>query len=199
MTFVDTFTPMADHLRSEYGITDKLTTSQLKLGINGLHVHNYLTEKLSVDNTMTAQNSGSYALDKITIDQWTKLLGKTVTVSFDITWSNYQPTENVGNRIGVEYMVIHKDNSIDFVSAWLYPTESSGSIHVSENVKLHSSEVASLDEGNFYNQTNSECTFKATNLKIVENPMGVAPVNLIANWQKFFGEFFKVRKWHRCI
>lgn len=172
MTFAETFTPMAEHLRSEYGITDKLTTNQLKAGINGLHAHNYLSEGLSVDNTMTTVNGSWYVLNKISIDEWKKLSGKTVTVSFDITWSNYQPTENVGNRIGVEYMVIYKDSSIDFVGAWIYPTESSGSIHVSKNVKLHSGEVASLDEGNFYKQTNSECTFKATNLKIVENLMG---------------------------
>lgn len=172
MTFANTFTPMADHLRSEYGVIDKLTTKQLKAGINGLHAHNYLTEDLTVDNTMTTVNGSWYVLDKISIDEWNKLSGKTVTVAFDIAWSRYQPTSNINNRIGIEYAVTHKDGSVDWVGAWSYPKEPSGSMHVSTSTKLYSGDVVSLDEGNFYNQVNSECTFKATNLKLVENPMG---------------------------
>lgn len=43
----DTFTPMADHLRNEYGVTDMLTVDQIKAGIDGLCANNLLSDNVN--------------------------------------------------------------------------------------------------------------------------------------------------------
>lgn len=171
MTFANTFTPMADHLRAEYGITDKLTTSQLKLGINGLHAHNYVADGLSFDSTNV--KSGEWkAIQGITIDSWNALSGKTVGISMDVTWSNYKTVNNQSNRLGFEYGIHYSKSATEWVGLWLGPTTESGSKHCVTIMKLPNDTATSWEEGFFYNQVNSDCKFTVTNIKIVENPMG---------------------------
>lgn len=178
MTFVDTFTPMADHLRSEYGITDKLTTSQLKFGINGLHVHNYVTDGLTFDSTSVKTGEWK-AIQGITIDSWNALSGKTVAISMDVTWSNYKAVNNQSNRLGFEYGVHYSKSATKWVGLWLNPPTESGTKHCVSIMKLPNDTATSWEEGFFYNQVNSDCKFKVTNIKIVENPMGgVVSTNL---------------------
>lgn len=173
MTFADTFSPMADHLRAEYGITDKLTTNQLKLGINGLHVHNYLTDDQVIDQTIVPTGGCKVLNEQIKASDWEKLLGKTVNLSMDITWSNYHYDAGLNNRIGYEFGIYYEQQNADWVNCWLLPHEESGTKHISNTFKLQDkASIKSIEEGSFFNQVNQECTFKATNLKIVENPMG---------------------------
>lgn len=77
MTIKDTFTPMADHLRAEYGVDGLLTTEQLKAGINGLHVQNLLDEGQSYDS---AVGSGWKDLTGLR-NHFSLLPGKTITIS----------------------------------------------------------------------------------------------------------------------
>ena len=173
MTFADTFSPMADHLRAEYGITDKLTTNQLKLGINGLHVHNYLTDDQVIDQTIVPTGGNKVLNEQIKASDWEKLLGKTVNLSMDITWSNYHYDASLNNRIGYEFGIYYEQQNAEWVNCWLLPHEESGTKHISNTFKLQDkASIKYIEEGSFFNQVNQECTFKATNLKIVENPMG---------------------------
>lgn len=165
MTIKDTFTPMADHLRSEYGVDGLLTTEQLKTGINGLHVQNLLDEGQSYDS---AVGSGWKDLTGLR-NHFSLLPGKTITISFDTTWQGLDPSEN--RRIGIEYGINFKNSSTIWTGCWITPTTPNGSAHVAANFKMHQDIVTGYQEGGFSAMIKKGATVKINNPKIVINPM----------------------------
>ena len=120
MTLKDTFISMADHLRSEYGTNDLLTTNQIKDGLNGLHVTNLINDGQFYDSTVDKVD-----WEPITgFQKYANLIpGKYISVSCDIEWSGYDPN---------------------------YPKTSNGSNHIVGGKLLPQDTITGYDEGNFY-------------------------------------------------
>lgn len=165
MTIKGTFTPMADHLRSEYGTSDLLTVDQIKAGIDGLHAQNYLTAGQTLSYPA---DSPTKALVGIDADFWNEsFLGKTITISFDAKWSGYK-----NGRIGIEYAYTDKSNVPRYYGSWLYPNTEQGSQHVATTFVIGTEEANDLEEYHMYAQTNADAKVEITNPKVVINPMG---------------------------
>jgi hypothetical protein len=165
MTVKDTFTSMADHLRSEYGINDLLTTNQIKDGFNGLHVTNLIDDGQSYDSTVD-----KVGWKPITgFQKYANLIpGKYISVSCDIEWSGYDPSK--GERIGIEYGIKFKNSPEFWLEVFCYPKTSNGSNHIVGGGLLPQDIITGYDEGNFYSIDSGVC--KITNPKIFINPMG---------------------------
>lgn len=165
MTVKDIFTSMADHLRSEYGTNDLLTTNQIKDGLNGLHVTNLIDDGQSYDSTVD-----KVGFKPITgFQKYANLIpGKYISVSCDIEWSGYDPSK--GERIGIEYGIKFKNSSEIWLGVFYYPKTSNGSNHIVGGKLLSQDTITGYDEGNFYSIDSGVC--KITNPKIVINPMG---------------------------
>lgn len=166
MTIKDTFTPMADHLRSEYGVDGLLTTEQIKAGIGGLHVQNLLDEGQSYDSSV--DTAGWKSLIGLN-NKLALLPGKTITISFDVTWSGYDPGKQ---RFGIEYGLKFKNDPEVWAGAFYWPASTSGSAHVAKSFSLHQDTITGYDEGNLYVPNITGYITKITNPKIVINPMG---------------------------
>lgn len=169
MSLNDKLTAIATALRSQYGSTDKLSLDDMTKGIDGLNVHNYLNEGRTFDSKTSKDQT--LALPEVTTDVWNKLTGKTVTFSFDLTWSGYHSIEGKETRIGIEFGLKYQNIDEQWVGSWYYPKETDGSTHVSFTTLLPEGTITDYEEGNFFNQLNSDCVVKATNMKIVVNPM----------------------------
>lgn len=175
MSVKDTFTPIADHLRSEYGTGNLLTVDQIKNGINGLHTRSLIADvpELTQNNL---ESGGLYPIDNPDLSTWNSLRGKTLTMSFDISYDGYQNMPSIANRIGFEYGVTFEGDNGQYdinMGAWLYPKEISGTAHVFENWTIPDQQIVLVThERSAYNQLNKEATFKITNIKMVVNPMG---------------------------
>lgn len=165
MTVKDTFTSMADHLRSEYGTNGLLTANQIKDGLNGLHVTNLIDDGQSYDSTVD-----KVAWKPITgFQKYANLIpGKYISVSCDIEWSGYDPSN--GERIGIEYGIKFNNHSEFWLGVFYYPKTSNGSKHIVSGGLLPQDTITGYDEGNFYSISSGVC--KITNAKIVINPMG---------------------------
>lgn len=72
----------------------------------------------------------------------------------------------------MEWKLKHGNQTETLVSCWCYPQASDGKKHVSNTITIPNDKIVSVEEGTFFNQVNPECTLKATNFKIVVNPMG---------------------------
>lgn len=175
MNSKDTFVQMADHLRNEYGASDLLTVDQIKTGISGLHVQNLLagTPELTQDNL---KYNGNYPINNLDLPTWNNLRGKTLTMSFDISYNNYQWSPNYNNRIGFEYGITFQNSNGQYdinMGVWFNPEEISGTTHLFKSWTIPDQQIVLVThERSFYNQLNKEATFKITNTKMVVNPIG---------------------------
>ena len=168
MTIKDTFTSMADHLRSEYGVDGLLTTDQIKAGIGGLHVQNLLDEGQSYNKNVDARPK---PVSGLTVEKWNKeLLGKTITISCDVEFSGFAHDNKQQNRFGFEIVVSSKDGIYNNYGVWSWPSSVSGKQHLVHTYTIDKKEIISVN-ANLYDQINS-AALKITNLKMVINPMG---------------------------
>lgn len=101
------------------------------------------------------------------IDDWNKLIGKTITISYDLEWSNYKPVTNSYNRIGMEWHLKYESHKDTWANAWYWPQTSDGKEHVANTQTIPNDKIVEINSEDFYNQVNPECTFKATNFKII--------------------------------
>lgn len=167
MTIKDTFTSMADHLRSEYGVDGLLTTEQLNTGINGLHVHNLFDEGQSYTKNVDDRPK---PVSGLTVEKWNKeLLGKTITISCDVEYSGFAHDDKQQNRFGFEIGTENKHHIFYSYGVWLWPSSSNGKSHLSKTYKIDEQEITSIS-ANLYDQINGT-ELKITNLKFVINPM----------------------------
>lgn len=169
MTIKNTFTSMADHLRSEYGTPDLLTVDQIKSGINGLHTHNYLDAGQSLSFAKDGEMKPLSGIDAETWDK--KFLGKTITISFDAKWSGI----GIGNRMGIEYAYIDKTGQDHYYGAWITPNQTQGTQHFAQTFTIDTIGSDSLTEYHMYAQVGASAKVEITNPKIVINPMGGNP------------------------
>lgn len=170
MTVSETYTAIGDAIRRQYGTNDKYHLADMPTLIDNLEVKNFMESGQTFDSTV---NHIGYdlPLKGATIDDWNSVAGKTVTISFDVTWTGYTYNPGVRNRIGFEYHLVNETGLEQYVSAWLTPDSESGTKHITETWKIISGKITTVSEGSFYTQINCS-SIKATNLKIVENPMG---------------------------
>ena len=169
MIVSETYTAIGDAIRRQYGTTGKYSLGDMPKMIDSLRVNNLLTEGQFYDSLTDASDKG---LKGLYLSDWQKLSGKTLLVSFDITWSGYKPVQGIGNRTGIEYGIKFKNSPTLWFGAWLYPESSSGNKHIFTYYTLPNDEVTEVEEGEYYNQFNSDAVVKATNFKIVVNPLG---------------------------
>ena len=148
----------------------KYTLGDMVKGIGGLKAQNLLDPGQSYDTSVDKQNWKAVA--GLDVDGWNKLIGKTITVSYDLEWANYQPVANSLNRIGMEWVLKYDSQKDVYIYCWDYPQTSNGKEHVASTLTIPNDKIVALEEGCFYDQLNPECTVKATNFKIVVNPMG---------------------------
>lgn len=172
MTIKDTFTPMADHLRNEYGVDGLLTTDQIKSGIDGLHVHNYLDAGQVFEKTIV--KSGDWlnqSLTGLTVDIWNKeIAGKTVTISADAEWSGYVPGAP-GDRCFVEAQTTLTDGTQRWNGVYFTPTTASGKKHISATWAIDKLAATKIDDVVAYDELNTGSHLKLSNIKFVVNPM----------------------------
>lgn len=171
MTIKDTFTPMADQLRKEYGVGYLLSTDQVKFGINGLSIKNYFEDVKPFEATF---KNGWIRQDiaDITLDTWNNnFLGKVMTISFDATWSGYQPGA-AGDRFFLEFHTTDVNNKQYWFGLYHTPDNKA-----SDNIHLYSSFYAppyklKAIECYIYDELNTGSVLKLDNFKLVINPMG---------------------------
>ena len=169
MNVSEKLTTLASALRTQYGTDDKYTIDDMVKGISGLKVQNLVDPGQSYDTSVDKQ---SWKLvNGLDIDGWNKLIGKAITISFDLEWSNYKPDTKVKNRIGMEWELKHESHEETWANAWYCPQTSDGKEHVVNTITILNDKIVGIGSKGFFNQVNPECTFKATNFKIVVNPM----------------------------
>lgn len=170
MTVSETYTAIGDAIRRQYGATDKYKLGDIPKMIDYLEVRNLLDDGQYYDTTKG--DSGDKILNGLDLATCQKYVGKTLLISFDVNWSGYKNDSLRNNRTGIEYGIKFKNSPEIWFSAWLYPDSPSGSKHIYTLYNFPNDEVTGIEEGKYYNQLNGEAVVKATNLKIVENPMG---------------------------
>lgn len=177
MMATDKLTNLGNVLRDKYGTTDKYSLSDMAKMIKGLEIHNLIDDGQYFDTTKG--DSEYKILNGLDIATCQKYVGKTILISFDINWSGYQNISSNNNRTGIEYGIKFKNSPELWSSAWLYPDSSSGTKHVCAFYKLPNDEVTEIEEGCYFNQVNNDAMIKATNIKIIVDPLGgVVPPNL---------------------
>lgn len=180
MTVSETFTAIGDAIRRQYGTTDKYKLGDMSKMIDSLQIHNLLDDGQYYDTTKG--DRGDKILNGLDLATFQKQAGKTLALSFDITWSGYKNYSVINNRTGMEYGIRFKNSPEIWLSAWLYPNSPSGSTHIYTFYNFPNDEVTGIEEGCYFNQVNSDAVVKATNFKIVVDPLGgVVPVNLLTN------------------
>lgn len=165
MTINSELSNLASGFRKLYGNYDRYSIDDMTRAISGLSIKNYLDPGQS-SSVLNYKN-----LTGITEAIWNQnFLGKTITISFDVTWSNYK-----GGRLGIEYAYIDKDNQPHYYGSWYTPITPSGSIHVFTDLAIDSSGINTngFTEKGMYIQANDDIVAKITNPKIVINPVGV--------------------------
>lgn len=163
MTIKDIFTPMADHLRSEYGTSDLLTVDQIKKGIDGLYVKNFL----DVGQSYISDSPNLKALTGISVDVWNKDLQKRwIMISFDVKWS-----KATSGRVGIEYSYNDPNGNQHFPGCWVNINTAEGQAHPTAYIYVDSKVAGSFVEYHMYNQLNDGAHVEITNPKIVINPM----------------------------
>lgn len=170
MSLSETYTTIGDAIRRQYGTTDKYSLGDMPKMIDYLKVRNLLDEGQFYDSSIDTVNEKK--LNGLNLSDWEKLTGMTVILSFDVIWSGYDLSKESSHRTGFEYGIKFKNSSELWAGAWLYPNTESGKEHISCSVTLTNDEITDIEEGSYYNQLNGEAVVKATNIKIVVNPMG---------------------------
>lgn len=170
MTVSETYTAIGDAIRRQYGTTDKYKLGDIPKMIDYLEVRNFLDEGQFYDSSSDTVNEKK--LNGLNLPDWEKLTGMTVIISFDVIWSGYDPSKESKHRTGLEYGIKFKNSSELWAGAWCYPNTESGKEHISWPITLPNDEITDIEEGNYYNQLNGEAVVKATNIKIVVDPLG---------------------------
>lgn len=170
MNVSEKLTTLASALRTQYGTDDKYTLDDMVKGIGGLKVQNLVDPGQSYDTSVDKQDWK--LVTGLDIDGWNKLSGKTITVSFDLEWANYKPVAGGNNRIGMEWGLKYDSQKELWANCWYLPQASDGKDHATNTFTIPDDIAVVVEGGSFYNQVNPECTFMATNFKIVVNPMG---------------------------
>lgn len=170
MTVSETYTAIGDAIRRQYGTNDKYSLLDMPKMIDYLEVQNLLDDGQYFDTTKGDSNYKS--LNGLDLATWQKYVGKTLLISFDVNWSGYKNESLRSNRTGIEYGIKFKNSPELWFGAWLHPDSPSGSKHIYTFYTLPNDEVIEIEEGNYFNQLNDEAVVKATNLKIVVNPLG---------------------------
>lgn len=192
MALIDTYSQIGDAIRHQYGTNDKYSLEDMSKMIGGLEIHNYLDEGQTFNSDDYDSNNQSKTLTGISMDTWNTLIGKTITVSYDLEYSGYQYDKNVTNRVTAEWGLYTDYSSPMWTGAEFWPKDSSGKFHVSHSIYLPDKKIISISEGCFFNLLNHEAKVKAYNFKLVVNPMGgVIPVNLFADHLKYEPQFAK--------
>ena len=177
MTVSETYTAIGDAIRRQYGTTDKYSLGDMPKMIDSLQIDNLLDEGQFYDSSIDTVNEKK--LNGLNLPDWEKLTGMTVILSFDVIWSGYDLSKESSHRTGFEYGIKFKNSSELWAGAWLYPNTESGKEHISCPVTLPNDEITDIEEGKYYNQLNGEAVVKATNIKIVVDPLGgIVPPNL---------------------
>ena len=169
-TINEALTSLGDGFRNLYGISDKLSVKDMAKLLSGLQINNLLDDGQCFDTTK-GDNEYKF-LNGLDIATFQKYVGKTILISFDINWSGYKKSSTESNRTGIEYGIKFKNSPELWSGAWLYPDSSSGTKHVCAFYKLPNDEVTGIEEGFYFNEVNNDAMVKATNFKIVVNPLG---------------------------
>ena len=117
MNVSEKLTTLASALRAQYGSDDKYTLDDMVKGISGLEVQNLLDSGQSYDTSVDKQLPFK-AVTGLDIDGWNKLIGKTITISYDLEWANYQTDTKSSNRVGMEWGLKHENQAEAWARAW---------------------------------------------------------------------------------
>lgn len=88
------------------------------------------------------------------------LAGKTITVSVDTEWSNYQHSDSLQNRLGFELAVTGSDGKSHWWGAWKWPSTPSGKERVSQTFTLPANVTFTVDN----NGQNGYVSIKGTGI-----------------------------------
>ena len=170
MTVSKTYTAIGDAIRRQYGTTDKYSLGDMPKMIDSLKIHNLIDEGQYFDTTKG--DSDHKNIQGIDLAGWNKLIGKNITVSYDLEWSNYKHDSNINNRVTMEWGLFSDNNTATWVAVEFHPEAPSGKERVSATVYIPNKKIISVAEGAFFDQLNIGAVVKATNLKVVTNPLG---------------------------
>lgn len=148
MNVSEKLTTLASALRTQYGSDDKYTLDDMVKGIGGLKVQNLVDLGQSYDTSADKQDWKK--VTGLDIDGWNKLIGKTITMSFNLEWSNYKPVTNSFNRIGMEWGLKHESHTETWAGAWCYPQTLDGKEHVASTITIPNDKIVGIDTGDFF-------------------------------------------------
>lgn len=94
------------------------------------------------------------------------LAGKTITVSVDVEWSNYQHSDSEQNRLGFELAVSGSDGKSYWFGAWEGPSTSSGKERVSAQFSLPAGVTFTVNNNGLNGYVGIDGTGKVSHAKI---------------------------------
>lgn len=168
MSVVDKYVDIANAIRDQYGTTDKYHLSDIPAMIDGLAIHNLFPANVTYDSAVDESWGKTI---QFSLDDWNECVGKNITISFDAEWQGWNDTGS-RNMLGYEVGLKAADNAEKWIGIWCSPDAINGKQHVSSTVLVPNEKITGVDEGAFFNQINSNAKVKATNFKLVINPMG---------------------------
>ena len=110
------------------------------------------------------------------IDLFNSFRGKTITISFDVEWSNWSNSEDFNNRLGAEWHLYFYDGSDYYIRVWEAISQESQSKHrYSTTVTVPDKEITLVEEGSLYNQSNAAATIGHTKIEVGNTPTAWTP------------------------
>ena len=170
-TINEALTPLADGFRNLYGTTDKYNVADMTKLLSGVELHNFLA-----GNSFEATFQKEWISKDLTgpdIDTWNKYIaGKTVTLSCDAEWTDYEPGIAAGDRFFFEFMTTTTDDQPHWNGLYFTPTIKEGKQHITNTVRVPDLPVKSIDSIKFWDELNTGSHLKVTNIKMTVNPVG---------------------------
>jgi phage minor structural protein len=121
-------------------------------------------------NTVTIASSSSKQIGTTTIDDWnSNIRGQTITISVDVTWSNFASSSSLPNRLGWEISTILEDGTKGYYGAWVYPTTASGSQRITSTFNVANKKITSINYQAAYNETAGSASFSKLKLESGSN------------------------------
>lgn len=96
------------------------------------------------------------------------LAGKTITVSVDTEWSNYQHSDSQQNRLGFELAISGSDGKSYWFGAWKWPSTPSGKERVSTTFTLPANVTFTVNNNGLNGYVGINGTGKVSHAKIEE-------------------------------
>ena len=150
----------AEHIALKANSVD--VTKDIKSAVDGIQVggRNYLRDS---DKSIFGWAQDLGTMPNEVLDQ---LAGKTITVSCDVEWSNYEHDSALQNRLGFELAVSGSDGKGYWLGAWKWPSTPSGKERISAQWSLPAGVTFTVNNNSASGYVSINGTGKVSHVKI---------------------------------